>query len=181
MKHFITDNSKVTGIEVVNSSNQPEIIQADLFVLCTGAHIGQHTSIPILPITGITTEIDNVKPLLDEPKIAVHTEQKLFWANLGSKIRIGQGIEILRSPDELRKFSTVDEKLESFQRTRAVSPDGLPIIGQVSNNHSNVYMVGGLGFYGWTLGFAAGQILGKHILYKTPIPKSFDSKRLNII
>lgn len=177
MNHFITQHSKVTGIRVTTNGTISDI-QADIFVLCTGAHIGQHTPVPILPVAGTVVEI-NTPIIQNNPKVVMYNGHQLFWANLGSKIRFGRGVEILKSPDDPRKVSLGCEH-PSYQRTRAVSPDGLPVIGHVTGRPNNVYMVGGLGFFGWTVGFAAGHLLGEHLVHNTPIPENLNSKRFRL-
>jgi glycine/D-amino acid oxidase-like deaminating enzyme len=183
LKSININNHKIEHI-IVMKEGKLEKIFADKFIFCTGSYLGIQTGIPILPIAGTLLEYDNME-LNNNPVICSHMQESLIWAKIGNKVRIGGGVEILDNPnppkkmiipylEELKKYKTPNR---SHICIRPLTPDGVPYIGSIPGI-INGYMVGGLGFWGWTLGFGAGNMLANHISNNTKIPSVFYPNRM---
>ena len=156
-------------------------IRADKYILTTG--LGLARWFPIMPVYGLIREYDYPHKNLFQQKnviLASMPSRHAYMNIIENTLRLGGGDLIYPKKPGLSKFHLPFWN-NHIPRTewigaRPVSPDGMPIIGQLPG-YRNVYVNGGHGFWGWTLSLGTAKVLTDHILNKQLIPWNFSPAR----
>lgn len=118
--------------------------------------------------------------------------QRVACTPLGDRLRVTGMMEFRRPDDPLdpRRIAAIvdatrplltgidlDDRQDEWVGSRPCTPDGLPLIG--ATNSPRVYVAGGHGMWGMTLGPATGQLLAQTMITGRPAPEltPFDPRR----
>jgi len=178
----IKTGCKIINIHIKNKNinfletQTGEIIRADKYVFCINDKTTHFFKYPILPIAGFSWTFPNnntYNSVLVSKKMPykclIESKHNIFYSQLKDKVRITYGyfpnpnLYYLRTfyQDILPNFPYMFKECITYRPTicmRAVSPDGMPIIGK-HDKYNNLYINSAHGFLGWTLSCYSGRLL----------------------
>lgn len=169
--------SRISGVEVINSHGEYEILKADAFVISMGSF-----SAPFLKPIGIHLMIYPAKgysatyPILDQdaaPSVSlIDAEYKLVFAKLGNRFRVGGTAEMNsygRGLNKSRCEALTARTKELFPDAcdyskpiywsglRPMTPSNIPYVGKTK--YSNLFLNTGHGTLGWTMSCGSGRVI----------------------
>ena len=159
----------------------------DAVVVCSGADglallrpLGLR--LPVASVFGYSVSA-SVREPLNAPRSAVFDERyKVGISRLGQRVRVGGGAELGGRAGESSKSAiqtlykvlhdwfpgaaVLSSGIQTWKGTRALLPDGLPVLG--SSGVPGVWVNGAQGHSGWTLGAGSARVLADLIAGKKP-------------
>jgi len=178
--------ARITGVEIINSTGEYEILKADAFVIAMGSF-----SAPFLKPLGIKLMIYPAKgysatyPILNQdaaPSVSlIDAEYKLVFAKLGNRLRVGGTAEIngygrelnmtrcealTRRTQELFPEACDYSQPHFWSGLRPMTPSNIPYIGKTK--YSNLFLNTGHGTLGWTMGCGSGRAIADIISGRQP-------------
>jgi len=179
-------SSKITGVEVINSTGQHEVLTADAYVVSFGSFstsflepLGIH--LLIYPAKGYSATYPVKNPDAAPYISLIDAGHKLVFSRLGNRLRVGGTAEINgygRELNSVRCEALTRRTRELFPDAcdwdqphfwtglRPMTPSNIPYIGKTK--YGNLFLNTGHGTLGWTMGCGSGRAIADIVSGRKP-------------
>lgn len=176
-------DGRISGVHIRSAGGaQPEVLQADRYVLALGSYsrpLLQSTGLdlPIYPVKGYSLTIPIVNEALAPVSTVLDETYKIAVTRFDQRIRVGGMAELGGFDRQLRpqRRATLEmvtrelfpgggdlPKAEFWTGLRPMTPDSTPIIGKTPI--ANLYLNAGHGTLGWTMSCGSGKLVADIVL-----------------
>lgn len=179
-------SARITGVEVINSTGQHEVLPADAFVVSMGSHstpflkpLGIH--LLIYPAKGYSATYPVKNPDAAPYVSLIDSGKKLVFSRLGDRLRVGGTAELngySRELNSVRCEALTRRTRELFPDAcdydqpnywtglRPMTPSNIPYIGRTK--FGNLFLNTGHGTLGWTMGCGSGRAIADIVSGRQP-------------
>ncbi len=183
---LVSDDRKVTALELETAGRAPETLAADAVVISAGCGSpallqGLGVRVPIYPVKGysLTTEMEDASR---GPRSTVHDDYfKVVSTRLGNRLRVTGFVELAGFNRDIpeRRLQTLRKSVAArfpgaadldaarqWTGFRPMTPDGPPMIGR--GPRDNLFLNTGHGTFGWTFSAGSADLIAQLIDGETP-------------
>ncbi len=181
------DGRRITGVVLASREPgaQPEVLQADRYVLAAGSYSRElllplGLDIPVYPVKGYSLTMPLRDAALAPQSTVLDETYKIALTRLGDRLRVGgmaelAGFDLRLDPRRRATLEKVTQALfpggdlaqaQFWSGLRPMTPDGTPLVG--ATPLENLYLNTGHGTLGWTMACGSAQLLADLISGRRP-------------
>lgn len=177
VQELVADGGGISGIRILNTRRQGEILKADAYVVAMGSFSTQllqklHIDLPVYPAKGYSVTLP-IREGVPAPYVSLMDDYlKIVFTRLGDRLRIagtaemtGYNLDInhercegmLKRALELFPGIGKPEEAERWTGLRPMTPSNVPLVGR--SRYPNLFLNTGHGTLGWTMACGSAKAL----------------------